>query len=259
MDYLTPELVTAPRPLPDDLTGGPRGSGTRGDALYLRSYLLMRTVIGFVGIALPVALLVGDAIFLRGGILPRGSLSAYYHSGMRDVFVGALCATAVFLVTYKVFEHSLDNTLSIVAGLAALGVALFPTGRPGGNGATTPLQEEMGEAAVAAVHYVCAVVFIASLAVISYFFGVRESKRTQQRPGHAARMSPTFWRNFHYACAVVIVLAIAAVAVTKLTGWLDEYSLIYGETVAVVAFGLSWLAKGLELDVLRPGATVSPG
>lgn len=38
--------------------------------------------------------------------LPRGSLSAYYHSGIRDLFVGSLCVTAVFLITYKMFEHT---------------------------------------------------------------------------------------------------------------------------------------------------------
>jgi hypothetical protein len=64
-------------------------------------------------------------------------------------------------------------------------------------------------------------------------------------------MSPTFWRRFHWACAAAIILAVVFVAVTKLLGWFEDYSLIIGEAAAVFAFGLSWLMKGLELNMLR--------
>jgi hypothetical protein len=128
----------------------------------------MRAVIGFNGIALPVMLLVGDWIFLQGGVLPRGSLSAYYHSGMRDLFVGSLCATALFLITYRVFERISDNVLSTVAGVAALGVALFPTGRPpNSESPLTPLQSKLGESTVTAIHFTCAAIFIVALAITS--------------------------------------------------------------------------------------------
>ena len=30
----------------------------------------------------------------------RGSLSAYYHSSMQDIFVGSLCVTGLLLITY---------------------------------------------------------------------------------------------------------------------------------------------------------------
>jgi hypothetical protein len=218
---------------------------------YLRSYLLMRAVIGFNGIALPVMLLVGDWIFLQGGVLPRGSLSAYYHSGMRDLFVGSLCATALFLITYRVFERISDNALSTVAGVAALGVALFPTGRPpNSESPLTPLQSKLGESTVTAIHFTCAAIFIVALAITSYSFGVREGNRSRSRDGHLAKGSPEFWRTFHWLCALAIVLAVVFILVTQISGWFDRYSLIIGETVAVFAFGASWLAKGLELDML---------
>jgi hypothetical protein len=52
----------------------------------------------------------------------------------------------------------------------------------------------------------------------------------------------------------MIVVAVVFIVVTKLLGWLVSHSLLVGETVAVFAFGLSWLMKGLELDILRtPG------
>ncbi|MFC5261638.1 hypothetical protein ACFPJ1_05890 [Kribbella qitaiheensis] len=242
MNILTVEPQSPPRPTPEE----------KDKIAYLRSYLLMRAVIGFIGIILPVVLLLGDIFVLKGDVLPRGSLSAYYHSGMRDFFVGSLCVTGLFLITYRVFERITDNLLSVIAGIAALGVAMFPTGRPAGNGILmTPLQEKLGEQTVAGIHFACAAIFIVSLAITSYSFGVREGNRPRIRNGQPAKGSPEFWRRFHWSCAAIIVLALIFIVVTMLTDWLRDYSLIIGEAVAVFAFGASWLTKGLELDFFR--------
>lgn len=212
---------------------------------YLHSYLTMRIAIGLLALALPVVLLAGDAFFLEGDILPRGSLSAYYHSGMRDVFVAALCATGIFLITYKVVERNLDNTLSIISGVAVLCVAIFPTGLPSVlNGARpTPLQERFHEGPISAIHAVSATIFMLTLAAMSYYFGKREGARKHD----LGQLSPGFWMRFHWACAGTIAVSVAFIGLTKLTHTFDEYSALIGETVAVAAFGLSWLAKGSEL------------
>lgn len=247
MGYLTPPVDAPQRP---DSTQDQAVDNLRSRILYLRSFLLMRTLIGVMGVLLPVTLLVGDGFLFEGG-KPRGSLSAYYYSGMRDIFVSCLCVTAFFLIFYKFFERNLENTLSVVAGVAAVGVALFATGRPGGGTVpTSPLQDKFGEALVEQVHYVCAATFILCLGVISYFFGRREGARSQRRDGHWARFSPEFWRTFHYASAAGIAVAVAYIALTEVFGWPDAYTLIIGETVAVLCFGASWLAKGLEIDIL---------
>src|SRR5690242_6235400 len=73
----------------------------RSRILYLRSYLLMRTLIGFTGVALPVVLIAGDKLLDTGAHALRGSLSMYYYSGMRDFFVSGMSAAAGFLITYK--------------------------------------------------------------------------------------------------------------------------------------------------------------
>jgi hypothetical protein len=218
--------------------------------LYLRSYLLMRAIIGFIGVSLPIVLIVGDNLLDRGAPTVRGALSDYYYSGLRDFFVGSLFAAAVFLITYKVFERSLSNVLTVVAGLAAFALALFPTHRPEGvTTALTPIQDLLGESAASKVHFTSSAIFIVSLAVISFFFGLQEGRRTQQRAGRRARMSPRFWRWFHWAAAAIILLAVTFILVTDKTR-LTPYSRLIGEVTAVVAFGLSWLVKGLELDVL---------
>jgi hypothetical protein len=207
---------------------------------YLRSFLLMRMAIGFLGIGLPVLLIAGDGLFLSGE-MPRSSLSAYYHTGMRDEFVGTLCATAFFLITYMFFHYTWDNVLSILAGVAVLCVAVFPTA---GSAPLTPLQERLGEAQASRIHFTAAAVFILSLAAISFLFG---------------RSEATAWRRqAHLGCGAAIVAAVAFMLVSNRLGFLDRHSVFYGETVATLAFGLSWLLKGFALDVLlanrRPAA-----
>lgn len=238
----------------------PRRDFTKTDAgRYLVSFLMMRIAIGVLGIALPVVLVVVDVTVFHNGA--HGSLSAYYYSGVRDVFVGMLCAIAIFLVCYKVATRGRENLAATVAGVAVLGVALLPTHRPSGSlAATTPLQDWLTESNTATVHYICAFVFISLLAVLSYYFGLREGKR----PPRSNARSPRFWRSFHIGCAVVIGIAVVYMFVTTRFDVWDDYSLLIGETVAVWAFGVSWLMKGFELNVFRdlrtrPAGPPEPG
>lgn len=52
-------------------------------------------------------------------------MSAYYHSPMRDIFVGAICAVGVFLYLYKGYSNK-ENIALNTAGISAILVALFP-------------------------------------------------------------------------------------------------------------------------------------
>ena len=236
-EYLQPVVTVEPRPTDP------------GAARYVRAYLIMRVLIGVIGVALPFALVLIDGVWLDGIPFPRSSLSGYYYSGVRELFVGALCATGVFLVTYKVAERNLDNTLSLVAGAGVLIVAFFPTDRPSDAVRLTPLQEKLGETAVATIHYGGAAVFISALAVVSFYFGRREGNR----PAVEGRRPPRFWRAFHWACAGAIAAALVWILVTELGDAGPRTSLLIGEAVSVWAFGVSWLWKGLEVDMLRAG------
>lgn len=221
--------------------------------LYARSYLLTRLVVGVVGVLLPTLLFVLDGFVLRGGLQVRGSLSAYYHSGARDLFVGTLCVTGFLLLTYMASQRSTwDFRLSSVAGVAALGVALLPTTRPNlteaavrcGSTPETPpgctqLQHAFGETAVAAGHFASAAIFILTLAAICLLFAHRESVHRHAR-AHA---------NFHRACAALIGLGVAWVPIGHFTGveLFGLTPLYIGEIVSVYAFGASWITKGWDL------------
>ena len=222
----------------------PRVTGP-GSERYVRSYVTLRFAIGVLGLALPVLLVLVEPILFDGQPFPRGSLSAYYYSGMRELFVGVLWTIGVFLVLYKLTEFSWESRLSTLAGLAVVLVALFPTRRPGDGVSLTPLQDLLGEATVERIHFLAAAVFIGSLAPITYFFG-REEGRRADRPG---RRSSRFWRTYHWTCAGVIGAAAALALFAGITGEPDK-GLLIAEAVAVWGFAASWLMKGAELDVL---------
>jgi hypothetical protein len=234
LTFLQPVTRTEPRPTDPTLLR------------YVRSYLILRAGVGVLGATLPLILVLGDGLGLDGNPFPRVSISAYYYSGMRDFYVGLICSTGIFLVAYKVAERNLDNTLSLIAGLAALAVAWGPPQRPP-NVPQSPLQERLGDTTCATIHFVGAAVFLTSLCVLSFFFGVREGKRKRQ-PG---KLPPKFWRTFHWVCAGVMAVALIFMGLTELLDAGPHNRLLYGETASLLAFGVSWLWKGLELDTLR--------
>jgi hypothetical protein len=225
------------------------------EVLYVQSYLLIRTVVGFIGILLPIILIIGEAFFLRGGVHVRGSLSAYYHTSMQDIFVSSLCVTGFLLATYMAgMPGTWDFWLSLIAGIAVLAVVFFPTWRPdvvggaplcGSNpspAGCSPIEQALGEALTARIHFVAAAVFIACLAAISFLFARREKKYNNS----------DFWSRFHIFCGWAIVAAVAWVIVGNVLN-VDLWGLtpLYlGEIISVWAFGVSWLAKGMNLRAM---------
>ena len=104
---------------------------SRDDA-YTRSYRVTRLAVGALGVLLPIAFIIGETFFLKGGVHVRGSLSEYYHTSMQDIFVGGLCVIGFLLATYMAGEPAtLDFWASLIAGVAVLGVVFFPTMRSG--------------------------------------------------------------------------------------------------------------------------------
>src|SRR6185436_15068240 len=77
-----------------------------------------------IGMALPFVLVFGKFVIQGGGI--QSSMSSYYYTIMRDVFVGSLCAIGVFLGAYRGYAK-IDSIAGNFACVFALGTALFPT------------------------------------------------------------------------------------------------------------------------------------
>ncbi|OGW61299.1 MAG: hypothetical protein A2638_00030 [Nitrospirae bacterium RIFCSPHIGHO2_01_FULL_66_17] len=195
------------------------------------SYLDLRKAIGIIGTALPFVLAFGNILVEGPGI--QDSISSYYHTGMRDVFVGSLCAIAVFLMSYRGYERK-DDIAGDLACVFALGVALFPT-TPDVN--ITPRDHIIG-----ALHLLFAAGFFLTLA----FFSLVLFRKTD--PTRAPTRGKLKRNAVYTLCGYTILVCLAFIVVVAFLSSdspvkkLDP--VFWFEAAAIVAFGVSWLTKG---------------
>lgn len=220
-----------------------------------RSFNRIRVFAGALGLALPVALLLGDRAFLVSNATVRGSLSAYYHSGMRDVFVGTLVATGVCLVAYRITDKGdRRNGISTFAGFMAILVAVFPTGIPKElkddveSVTRTPLQKAWGEGTVSLIHGVSAFLLIAALCVMSTIFWRRERIRQLASQKDAQRRLHKIGVAVHLGCVVLMLASCSWIginfALKEFAASSVEDFLLYGEWGAVWGFAISFETQG---------------
>ncbi|GHG39656.1 MULTISPECIES: DUF998 domain-containing protein [Amycolatopsis] len=192
----------------------------------VHSYLFLRRAIGLVGLALPVVLILGKQLVQGGDLL--GSLSGYYYTDLRDVLVGAMCAVGVFLLAYYGHDY-VDNVVSTVAGLGAIGLALFPT---------TPDHDVTGWDRTAGVlHLVFAAVFFLSLA----YFCLRLFPHDGEQPERFGAL--------YRVCGAVILACLVLIALAKYLAIAPSlHPALWLEAIAVEAFGVAWLVKGRTME-----------
>jgi ABC-type Fe3+-siderophore transport system permease subunit len=145
---------------------------------------------------------------------------------MRDVLVGSLCAIALFLFFYKGY-NKWENRAGNVAGFFAIGIAWFPT-------AATDPQTFTGK-----IHFMCAAAFFIILALFSIFFFTRKVPHPTKRK---------LKRNVIYVvCGLIMIACLAAILIYFNffhTDNADSQFVFWAESIALIAFGVSWLTKG---------------
>ena len=200
----------------------------------LVSYLGVRRAIGMIGLILPIALVPGG--WLLFDIEPQDNISSYYHTPVRDVFVGAMCAISCFLFCYRGYDW-IERLTGYCGSIAALGVALFPL-----DANSDPLFQK---SVVGYLHTVSGGAFFLTLAFYSlYHFpksGAEQSEDALVRS-----------RNFVYRTSGAVILVTMAAMGGYLfllpSGWkvlLNRYNfLLWMEWIAVWAFAAAWLTKG---------------
>ena len=210
-------------------------SDDRADDLSGLSARVHRQLIGYVGLALPILLIVITWLRRDHPDQPwrwHSSISAYYYTGAVAAFVGLLVALALFLFAYRGYKNKyqlIDRLAAMIAGVAALGVAFFPTTAPDGFTAAAWWTERTG-----VLHYVSAVVLFAMFAVFSLWL-FRLTGTADQPPADKQK------RNLVYlACGIAIVVSIAWAGVAGR----NKKSILVPESIALVAFAVSWLVKG---------------
>lgn len=197
------------------------------------SYLTLRKVLGGLGMLLPLVLLVGGKLLY--GLEIQETVSDYYHTGMRDIFVGVLCAMGVFLYSYKGYSRK-DNWAGTLASVLVIGTALFPT---------TPVDPTPLTAALGKVHIACAVGYFSTLAYFSIALFTKSAPNRPLTPRKRQRNS------VYRACGWVMLAAITSSAIyfllpEGLTAPIDAAidPVFCLESLAIFAFGVSWFVKG---------------
>lgn len=158
-----------------------------------------------------------------------GSISGFYYTPARGLFVGTVVAIGVALMAYRGYTRG-ENVLLNAAGGLAVVVALCPTVDPGLPGRT------VGNL----VHAGAALAFFA-LAALSIMVYGHKTISALPRP-EVRRLYRTIYR-------VLTVMVVLFPAAALLLAWAVESSaaLFAVETAALSAFAAFWLVKTHEL------------
>jgi uncharacterized membrane protein len=197
------------------------------------SYLFLRRAVGLIGSLLPIVVPLGYSI-TTGNWLLLASISSYYYTDVRNVFVGSLCAVGVFLICYR--YRYWDDIFATLAGAFAIGVAFCPP-EP---------SDPSGLAKVTGVlHVVFAALFLITMGLMCLFLFTRSYAPKGQRT------SSKNTRNVVYIVCGAVVLAftgLAGLSALASQSFINEvHPLFWCEAVATFTFGFAWWVKGQTL------------
>jgi len=206
------------------------------------SYFSLRQLIGLLGMLLPLICILGGYFFSKLPI--QSSVSSYYHTNMRDFFVGLMVCVSFFLITYKGYEKR-DQIITTIIGMAGFGIALFPCLKR-----STEIQPvgifQLNPSISDWIHILCALIFFSLLAYNSiYLFA----------------LSKDGWKNTIYrGCGYFILVSIISLVISVLTiksEVVESYRIVLiFEIIMLLAFGFSWWVKGRALEALANASTV---
>ncbi len=201
-------------------------TATHSDPSLDVSYLSLRKSIGWIGILMPwVARAVAN---IRNGTPLLTSISAYYFTTGRDIFVGSLFAAGLFLSFYRGSLNSRqDRILAVIWGIAAAFIGLIPM-NPCGDTHLTCVDRNHRT-----YHFIPVTVFFA----INIYMALFRFTKPSQLPVTPEKQQ----RNRIYiACGVVMLASVLTIA------YLDqvERSIFVPEAIAIASFGVAWLVKG---------------
>ncbi len=227
------------------------------------AYRWLRRTVGILAMALPITL--SGICHESGDCQAATSISGYFHTDLRFLFVTIMVLLGVLLFAYPGYDED-DDFAGHLAGAFAMGVVIFPT-----NAAGAPMDLR------AWVHIVCAAAMFLLLAVFCLFLFRRTAadrkpggraasalagargifKLPKQPPAPGSRKRSR--NNLFLVCGVVIVVSVAAMLVNSIATRNtppDQSSdfIWWCETIALFAFGLAWIVKGDMLLADRTAA-----
>lgn len=218
-------------------------------AQYTRSYITLRQTVGWIGILLPISLLMYSLFAANQTHIPQPSVSLYYHTPMRDTFVGALCAVGLFMFYYTGYS-SVDNWTGNAAGVGAIVTAFCYTEPIGATHMEWYNIVHWASAGLLFLSFVFFALVLFPIRVNGFVYKRGKEPDTFVVGAVKEKKSKRLRRKLYYLCGVGILLCIVGIityAVIKVQngGSMRETALIYTlEAVMLVLFGLSWIVKG---------------
>jgi hypothetical protein len=224
------------------------------------SYFTMRKAIGWLGMALPFLLLIGNLVINNTDLFNnasfvqihptykyasdtswKSSVSHYYYTTMGEIFTGTLFAVALFMICYTGHKKRKgergwsDNVMTNLAGLCAMGVAIFPTS--GELGMTDNLRSFISTKYIGVIHYVFAGSFFVLLALMS----IINFRRSQKIEDFGKGKDDDAYLTY----GIVMLACLVLVPILGSIDSLEQFRMTFVlEAIALVAFGSSWLRKG---------------
>jgi len=211
------------------------------------SYYTMRRAIGVLGLTLPLILLAGS--FLLGECKEvQYSISTYYHTNMRNIFVGFNCAVALFLFAYRGHDWK-DNLTGYLGCIAVLGVGFLPcTISTPAVACLIPVSAQ--NPLVGQLHNLCALLYFIILIVYSLFlFPKTHMDMVTGEKMFMGRQKKK--RNvIHYNCGSL--MSPSLLLILSFMWFLDDIypalksldPVFWLESIVLFSFGISWLTKG---------------
>ena len=159
------------------------------------------------------------------------SISMTYYANSQICMIGVLFAMSVMFLSYVGYNTS-DRILTIISGVCAMGIIVFPCGHEGIT-VTGLLGLECGTSFL--IHCTFAILMFVSFAImVGYNF--TRSKGEKMTPEKELR------NKIYYACAGIIGVFMLNQVLAVACGFPGYWTLI-NEAVMLWAFSFAWLVK----------------
>lgn len=236
---------------------------------YYLDQRFLASLVGVTAVALPIVLFSGTWF----GTCFYDSISHFYYAQfLGGIFLAALVFIATFMIAYR-GDNPRESRYATIAGICTLLVALFPT-----EGRGCELTEFSGRALVdftrtggadfvtitpvtpdtayfqlipfaRYLHYGSAAILFSFLAYYCFRVFTRVIAAEQRQEDHQLSSVKRTRNHIYRLSGTAIVIAMLAMFAKLVFGgnwqWWDQYNVTFFlETLALWAFGVSWIVKG---------------
>jgi hypothetical protein len=220
------------------------------------SYLLLRKMIGFMGILLPFG-----CIIWAGKQLP--SISHYYYTDANVLFTGTLVILGAFLMCNTGYPKEDDVRISdwtwnLLAGICIVIVAVVPTDFIDGM-EPTPVMNYEGTFAPQLHFGAAALFFLIMGSVFCWRFTLTQRDAEGNRVKAEGKKK---WKNWSYRICGMIILGVLCFAGLAILGeslkyWMLPQTFVFWVEIALlIPFAIAWFIKGDALEDIADGAKV---